>query len=60
VQIENSAQLVLQELYTAQVPMLLGLIATLTDSVLQEDMVASSRRLLQLGQDILSGSVSDA
>ncbi|CAE6900529.1 hypothetical protein [Paraburkholderia domus] len=35
--------------------LLIGLIAHLTDSALQEDIARSTRRLLQLGQDILSG-----
>ena len=58
--LKDSALLALQETLRLQTPVLLGLIATLTDSTLQEDMVAASRRLLQLGQDILSGNVSDA
>ena len=57
---KDSATLTLQETLQLQAPVLLGLIATLTDSTLQEDIVASSRRLLQLGQDILSGKASDA
>jgi hypothetical protein len=45
----------LQEVLSAQPAVLIGLIAHLTDSALQEDIVRSSRRLLQLGQDILCG-----
>jgi hypothetical protein len=56
----DSALLTLQEAMRQQGPVLMGLIATLTDSSLQEDMVATSRRLLQLGQDILGGKRSDA
>ncbi len=52
--------LALQDAMRQQGPVLIGLIATLTDSSLQEDMVASSRRLLQLGQDILGGKRRDA
>jgi hypothetical protein len=57
---EDIGFLALQETLRQQGPVLLGLIATLTDSALQEDMVAASRRLLQLGQDILGGRRADA
>jgi len=55
---EKSADLAagaLQEVLAAQPAVLIGLIAHLTDSPLQEDIVRSTRRLLQLGQDILNG-----
>lgn len=45
----------LQEALSAQPAVLVGLIAHLTDSALQEDIARSTQRLLQLGQDILSG-----
>jgi hypothetical protein len=45
----------LQEILSAQPAVLIGLIAHLTDGALQEDIALSTRRLLQLGQDILSG-----
>lgn len=45
----------LQEVFAAQPAVLIGLIAHLSDSALQEDIARTSRRLLQLGQDILSG-----
>ena len=45
----------LQEVMAAQPAVLIGLIAHLSDSALQEDIALSTRRLLQLGQDILSG-----
>ena len=54
----NSATLMgaaLQEVLRAQPTVLIGLIAHLTDSRLQEDIARSSRRLLELGQDILGG-----
>jgi len=57
---EDAGLLALQDAMRQQGPVLLGLIATLTDSALQEDMVATSRRLLQLGQDILGGKRNDA
>lgn len=53
----HSASLALQEIISAQPVVLIGLIAHLTDSALQDDIAASSRRLLQLGQDILGGRV---
>lgn len=55
---EESAGLVgdaLQDVLSAQPAVLIGLIAHLTDSPLQEDILRSTRRLLQLGQDILNG-----
>jgi hypothetical protein len=58
--IEDSAPLVLQDALRRQGPVLLGLIAHLIDSTLQDDIAATSQRLLQLGQDILGRQVSDA
>ncbi len=57
---EDIGLLALQDALRCQGPVLLGLIATLTDSALQEDIAATSRRLLQLGQDILGGKRNDA
>jgi len=57
---KDSASLVsaaLQEVFSAQPLVLLGLIANLTGSALQEDIAHTSRRLLRLGQDILGGGV---
>lgn len=45
----------LQDVFLAQPAVLVGLIAHITDSALQDDIARSTRRLLQLGQDILSG-----
>jgi hypothetical protein len=50
----------LQDVLRLQGPVLIGLIAHLTDTTLQEDIASTSQRLLQLGQDILSGRSSDA
>ena len=50
----------LQDALTLQGPVLIGLIAHLSDSALQEDIATATRRLLQLGQDILSGRASHA
>lgn len=56
----ESVNLALQDALRLQGPVLIGLIAHLSDSTLQEDIAQISQRLLQLGQDILSGNVSDA
>ena len=56
----ESATLALQDALRLQGPVLIGLIAHLSDSTLQEDIAQTSRRLLQLGQDILSGGKSHA
>jgi hypothetical protein len=44
----------LQEVLSAPGPLFIGLIATLAGSPLQEDIAGTSRRLVQLGHDILS------
>jgi hypothetical protein len=49
----------LQEIYAAQPAILIGLIAHMSASTLQEDIARSTRRLLQLGQDILGGRQAD-
>jgi hypothetical protein len=51
--IENTP--LLQEALSAPEPLLIGLIATLVGSPLQDDIARTSRRLVQLGHDILSG-----
>jgi hypothetical protein len=43
----------LQELCEVKTPLLVGLIAHFTDTALQEDIVAYTRRLIARGQDIL-------
>ena len=54
--IENTPPL--QEALSAPEPLLIGLIATLVGSPLQDDIARTSRRLVQLGQDILSGGTN--
>ena len=49
----------LQEIYAAQPAILIGLIAHMSASTLQDDIARSTRRLLQLGQDILGGRRAD-
>ncbi|MGH8611319.1 MAG: hypothetical protein ACREVF_05090 [Burkholderiales bacterium] len=58
--IDSSTQTALQDALRLQGPVLIGLIAHLSDSALQADIAATSRRLLQLGQDILGGKRGDA
>ena len=55
--LENGTEspLLLQEVLSAPGPLFIGLIATLAGSPLQEDIAGTSRRLVQLGHDILSG-----
>ncbi|MBF0463283.1 MAG: hypothetical protein HQL87_18110 [Magnetococcales bacterium] len=45
----------LQDILTGQHPVLIGLISSLTGSTLQDDIVRTAMRFVQLGQDILSG-----
>ena len=47
----------LQDLLLNQSAVLVGFIAQFTGSALQDDMVRSTRRLVELGQDILAGRV---
>lgn len=49
----------LQDVFTMQAALVVGLISTMTGSVLQEDISAASRVLIRKGQDIL-GSRSSA
>jgi hypothetical protein len=50
----------LQELLTAQPAVLIGLIAHMAGTPLQDDIVRATGRLLRLGQDILSLSAAGA
>jgi hypothetical protein len=57
--IEDPSVLALQDALSAQGPVLIGLIAHLSDSTLQDDIASTARGLLQLGQDILARKVRD-
>ena len=48
----------LQELLSAQPAVLIGLIAHLVGTPLQDDIVRTTDRLLRLGQDILATSTA--
>lgn len=52
------AEVALQDLWSAQPFVLIGLIANLTNTALQEDIACTARRLQQLGQDIVAGAHS--
>lgn len=45
----------LQDLFNAPTPVLAGLIAHLFEVTLQEDIAVTTRRLVQLGHDVISG-----
>jgi len=47
----------LQDLLSRQPAVLIGFIAQFTGSASQDDIVKSTRRLVELGQDILAGSI---
>ena len=49
----------LQDLLSSQPAVLVGFIAQFTGSALQDDIVRSTRQLIELGQDILAGRVGD-
>jgi hypothetical protein len=49
----------LQDLLISQPAVLIGLIAHLTGSALQDDIATTARRLQQLGNDILNGPIPD-
>ena len=57
---EDLTSRALQDALRCQGPVLIGLIAHLSDSALQDDIATTARGLLQLGQDILSGQKSHA
>jgi len=53
----QSTNLSLQEIISSQPLVLLGLIAHFTDSPLQDSIVRTTRRLVELGRDVLGGRV---
>ena len=55
---EDLVRRALQDALRCQGPVLIGLIAHLSDSALQDDIASTTRGLLQLGQDILSGQTT--
>jgi len=56
---QNVSRPALQDLFLDQPAVLIGFIAQFTGSALQDDIARSTRRLVELGQDILAGRVGD-
>ena len=52
---EAPAAVALQDLLSAESPLLAGLVAHLFQPALQDDMVSTTRRLVQLGRDVING-----
>jgi hypothetical protein len=46
----------LQDLFNAPSPLLAGLIAHLFEATLQDDIASTTRRLIQLGNDVINRS----
>ena len=57
---EAPAVLALQDLWIAESPLLTGLIAHLFQPALQDDMASTTRRLVQLGRDLINGGRGEA
>ena len=57
---EVPAALALQDLLNAESPLLAGLIAHLFQPALQDDMASTTRRLVQLGRDLINGGRGEA
>lgn len=57
---EISQNHALQDLYFLQPALIIGLISTLTGSTLQDDIVTTSRRLIDSGRDILGKTTPTA
>jgi hypothetical protein len=56
---QNVPEPALQDLWRAQPAVLIGFIAQFTGSTLQDDIARSTRRLIELGDDILAGRNCD-
>lgn len=52
---ETPATVALQDLLNAESPLLAGLVAHLFQPALQDDMASTTRRLVQLGRDVING-----
>lgn len=52
---EAPACVALQDLLNAESPLLAGLVAHLFQPALQDDMASTTRRLVQLGRDVING-----
>jgi len=56
---EAPAAVALQDLLNAESPLLAGLVAHLFQPALQDDMASTTRRLVQLGRDVINGRCGD-
>ena len=54
------AGVTLQDLLNAESPLLAGLVAHLFQPALQDDMASTTRRLVQLGRDVINGRCGEA
>jgi hypothetical protein len=57
---EAGAAMALQDLLIAESPLLAGLVAHLFQPALQDDMASTTRRLVQLGRDVINGRCGEA
>ena len=57
---EAPAAVALQDLLNAESPLLAGLVAHLFQPALQDDMASTTRRLVQLGRDVINGRCGEA
>ena len=57
---EAPAVVALQDLLNAESPLLAGLVAHLFQPALQDDMASTTRRLVQLGRDVINGGRGEA
>jgi hypothetical protein len=53
--VEAPATVALQDLLNAESPLLAGLVAHLFQPALQDEMASTTRRLVQLGRDVING-----
>lgn len=58
--VEPPAVVALQDLLNAESPLLAGLVAHLFQPALQDDMASTTRRLVQLGRDVINGRCGEA
>lgn len=58
--VEAGATVALQDLLNAESPLLAGLVAHLFQPALQDDMASTTRRLVQLGRDVINGRCGEA
>lgn len=57
---EVGSAVALQDLLIAESPLLAGLVVHLFEPALQDDMTSTTRRLVQLGRDVINGRCGEA